>query len=149
MKLKDLVDVNSPFYYKKWGCGDLTDMFCMQYELQARLGYDFDKMSDEEKVAFIKEMSIHLIQEINEALYELPYFKPWKDYSKMTKVEKQAAFYKYAKEMVDAWHFFMNMLIAADISPYDFVQKYKYKNKENHVRQDRGYTHDVSYREDK
>jgi len=124
------------------------DMLYTQLVLQKRLGYDFIHMTYEERTAFIKEMSIHLNQEVNEALYELPFFKPWKDYSKMTEEEKQDAFSKFIDELVDAWHFFMNLILAADITPEEFYKRYLAKNKENHKRQDKGYTHDISYRKE-
>lgn len=125
----------------------MQEMLDAQKELQVFLGVDTDEMDIEERVAFIKEHSIHLNQEINEALYELPYFKPWKDYSKMTEDEIVAGIVKYKEELVDAWHFFMNMMNAMDFSADELKLMYMEKNLENKERQKRGYTHDVSYRE--
>ena len=65
----------------------LEEMLQKQEALQTRLGYDFSNMTKEEITAYIKEFSIHLNQEVNEMLYELPYFKPWKDYSLLTAEE--------------------------------------------------------------
>lgn len=124
----------------------MEKMLEMQKELQEFLGFDFEEMSIEERVAFIKEHSIHLNQEVNEALYELPYFKPWKDYSKITDDEIVAGLVAYKKEMVDAFHFFMNMMLAIDFTADEFKAMYMGKNHENIERQRRGYTHDVSYR---
>ena len=124
----------------------MEKMLEMQKELQGYLGFDFEEMSIEERVAFIKEHSIHLNQEINEALYELPYFKPWKDYSKITDDEVVKGLVAYKEELVDAFHFFMNMMLAIDFTADEFEAMYMSKNKENIERQRRGYTHDVSYR---
>lgn len=121
----------------------LTTMWDMQRGLQSRLGYDLHRMSAKDKAAYIKEFSIHLNQEINEALYELPFFKPWKDYSCMTLDEQDKAFDAYLKEMVDAFHFFLNMLLPLGITPEHFFNGYVGKNIENHQRQDAGYTHDI------
>ena len=124
----------------------MEKMLEMQKELQGYLGFDFEEMSIEERVAFIKEHSIHLNQEVNEALYELPYFKPWKDYSKITDDEVVKGLVAYKEELVDAFHFFMNMMLAIDFTADEFEAMYMNKNKENIERQRRGYTHDVSYR---
>jgi hypothetical protein len=122
-------------------------MLEMQKNLQKFLGTDFEAMNNQERVAFIKEHSIHLNQEINVALYELPFFKPWKNYEGMTEGEIAEAFRKYKIEMVDAFHFFMNMLLALDVTAEEFEHIYMAKNAENIERQKRGYTYDVSYRD--
>ena len=124
----------------------MQDMLNKQKELQVFLGNDTEEMSIEERVAFIKEHSIHLNQEINEALYELPFFKPWKDYKDITDEEIVDGIKKYKAEMIDAWHFFMNMLNAVDFCADEFKAMYMEKHQENKDRQERGYTHDVSYR---
>lgn len=124
----------------------LDSMMNMQRGFQKRLGADFDTMTLQERVAFIKEHSIHLNQEINEMLYELPYFKPWKDYSGMSDDELTDGFEKACVELIDAWHFFMNIALALGLEPDEFYNIYVAKNKENHRRQDEGYTADKSYR---
>ena len=129
------------------GMEKLEHMLDMQQTFQERLGAHFNSMTPKDRVAFIKEHSIHLNQEINEMLYELPYFKPWKDYSGVTEVEAQAAFEKARMECIDAWHFFMNIMLALGFSPDVFYEMYLAKNKENHRRQDEGYTADKSYKD--
>jgi len=125
----------------------LQEMMDKQLELQERLGYDFSNMTKEEITAYIKEFSIHLNQEVNEMLYELPYFKPWKDYSQLTVEEYDNAMDKARKEFIDVMHFVLNIGIALDMSATDIYDMYMDKNKENHCRQDEGYTHDKSYRD--
>lgn len=125
----------------------LEEMMEVQEAFQKRLDPDFDKMSVKQRVAFIKEHSIHLNQEINEMLYELPYFKPWKDYSKLSDWHEQAMIEKAKMELIDAWHFFMNIALALGFTPDQFYQMYTAKNQENHRRQDEGYTADKSYRD--
>ena len=125
----------------------LESMLDMQQDLQKRLGADFSNMTPQERVAFIKEHSIHLNQEINEMLYELPYFKPWKDYSKLTSGQTQEMLEKARMELIDAWHFFMNIALALGMSSEQFYMMYSAKNRENHRRQDDGYTADKSYRD--
>lgn len=124
----------------------LERMMDLQITFQRRLDPNFSNMTLKERVAFIKEHSIHLNQEINEMLYELPYFKPWKDYSGVTTAEAELAFEKAKMELIDAWHFFMNIMLALGITPARFYEMYMRKNQENHRRQDAGYTADVSYK---
>lgn len=124
----------------------LEEMITTQRGFQVRLDPDFNNMSAKERVAFIKEHSIHLNQEVNEMLYELPYFKPWKSYDGMSEEEVEAAFEKARMECVDAWHFFMNIMIALGFDAQVFYSMYMAKNKENHRRQDDGYTAEKSYR---
>lgn len=126
--------------------GKLQEMLDKQAELQARLGTDFSKLSREETVAFIKEHSIHVGQELNEMLYELPFFKPWKDYSNMTTKEIFEGFTKARKEYVDIQHFMYNIGLALGFTEDTLYDEYMLKNKENHQRQEEGYTHDKKYR---
>lgn len=125
----------------------LESMLSMQREFQMRLDPKFLDMTIKERVAFIKEHSIHLNQEVNEMLYELPYFKPWKDYSGLSTEAEAMAMAKARMECIDAWHFFMNIMIALGFSADEFVEMYMAKHKENNRRQDDGYTADVSYRD--
>lgn len=125
----------------------LTMMLLMQKTLQERAyGFKFDDMSVKERVDFIKEMSIHSNQEMNEMLYELPFFKPWKDYSNMTVEEQEAAITAAKKEYIDKLHFDLNILIGLGMSAEEVFEEYSAKNRENYLRQEEGYTHDKSYR---
>lgn len=125
----------------------LETMMLMQKTLQeSAYGYKFDEQSLESRVAFIKEMSIHATQEIHEMLYELPHFKPWKDYSGMSEEDKEVAFTKAKAEFVDTVHFVLNMAIGLGMSAEEIHDGYVDKNKENYRRQVEGYTHDKQYR---
>lgn len=124
----------------------LAEMLDTQAKFQLRLDPDFYAMSVKDRVAFIKEHSIHLNQEVNEMLYELPFFKPWKNYDGMTAEQIDAAFDKARMECVDAWHFFMNIMLALGFDADSFYTMYMAKNRENHRRQDVGYSAMMSYR---
>lgn len=108
----------------------------------------FGDMPVEDLVDYIKEHSIHLNQEINEMLYELPFFKPWKDYTKMTSDEMCEGIVAARKEYVDALHFFINIGIALGFAESDLFNQYMDKHKQNITRQEDGYTHDKSYRQE-
>ena len=124
----------------------LDKMLQKQEELQERLGYDFGSMTQEEITVYIKEFSIHLTQELHEMLHVLPYFKPWMDYSAMTVEEYETGMEEARKEFIDMFHFMLNIALALDMSDKDIYDMYMEKNKENHKRQDEGYTYDKSYR---
>ena len=116
-----------------------------QIQFQERLEPGVFSKDCASRTAFIKEHSIHLNQEINEMLYELPYFKPWKDYSGITVEEEVEGFNKAKKEYIDALHFFVNIGIMLGLDSDTILHMYKEKNAENIRRQDEGYTHDKSY----
>jgi dimeric dUTPase (all-alpha-NTP-PPase superfamily) len=125
----------------------LRTMMTMQRQLQVTaMGYDFDSMSPRDRTTYIKEMSIHANQEMNEMLYELPFFKPWKDYTKMTEEDIEDDFKAARKELIDHLHFFMNMAIGLNMTADELFTGYYQKNKENYQRQMEGYTHDKQYR---
>lgn len=126
----------------------LEQMLDTQLNFQVRLDPNFLNKTIEERVAFIKEHSIHLNQEVNEMLYELPFFKPWKDYTSMDINEQEIALDKARAELIDAWHFFMNIMLALNFTPVEFFAMYLAKNKENHRRQDDGYAFNISYRDE-
>lgn len=110
----------------------LTAFFEMQLFLQQKMGYDFEAMSDKDKVQYIKEYSLHLTDEIHEMLRELPYLKPWKNYDKFDAVR---GFQKARAEIVDAVHFLLNILLALGYTPETLFDAFQLKNSENHKRQ--------------
>lgn len=125
----------------------LQEMLDAQKKLQEHLGTDFNALDAPETAQYMRNHTLYLEQELQEALYEMPYFKLWKNYSTMTDTEMLAAWDKVKMELVDAWHFFMNLLLCADINATDLYEMYMAKNKENYRRQKAGYTADVSYRD--
>lgn len=118
-----------------------------QLEFQQSLGVDFSSMSPEERAAYMRDQRGYLDDEVAEALYEMPFYKSWKDYSKMSEEEYNVAWQKVRMELIDALHFFVNILLAAGMTPAEVCEMYLMKNKENHRRQTDGYTADKSYRE--
>lgn len=125
----------------------LETMLQMQKDLQERLGTDFGSLSTADKATFMRNHRGYLEDEIAEALYEMPMYKLWKNYDKLSEEDYRQAWQKVKMELVDAWHFFMNLLLCAGFTAEEFFEMYMAKNKENHRRQDAGYTSDVSYRD--
>lgn len=121
------------------------EILAKQYELQKRFGNDLLTMSIEERVAFIKEHVVYMNNEVAEMLEELPYFKPWKDYSQMSTPEKALAMQKAKKEYIDVLHFVANIGVALHLNEDDIMNMYMNKNKENVRRQDEGYDHTMRH----
>ena len=125
----------------------LTTIMNKQRELQDRLGYNFATMSEDERAEFMRNHRGYLEDEIAEALYEMPGYKTWKNYANMSTEARETAWAKVRMELIDALHFFTNLLLCAGFTPDEVFKMYMMKNAENHRRQDSGYDADVSYRE--
>ena len=122
----------------------LEHMLEMQKEFQDRVDPRYN--SDlKERAAFLRDHFVFCNQELQEMLYEIPFFKNWKDYSNMTDEEIVEAFDKAKNELIDAWHFFMNLSIGLGMGAEEFYQRYLDKHKENIRRQDEGYDHTMKH----
>ena len=120
-------------------------MFNMQKSLQDHLAskgraLDLDKATFKEKVDNITPQLRNLLVESTELIERLPY-KEWKTYSDeekkyfLSNEVKLECWY----EIIDMFHFLMNMALLLDIDGKTFVHLYMKKNKENFDRQKRGY----------
>ena len=125
----------------------LNEIMLKQAELQKRLGTDFSNMADKERAEFMRNHRGYLADELAEALYEMPEYKLWKDYSEMGCEAREVAWQKVRMELIDCLHFFVNLLLCAGMTAEEVHHMYMAKNAENHRRQDEGYTADKSYRE--
>lgn len=132
--------LNKPVPELKYGEQSLNKMFEMQKSLQERLGYDFNSLTMEQRVAYLKENWIALSDEFSEVLERLPW-KPWKKYSPEAKVDWTSEEQKVETqfEIVDAFHFLINMALLVGIDGNTLWKMYAQKNAENFARQDRGY----------
>jgi len=111
----------------------LQTMFDLQREFQGQVGYDFDQMPQEDRVAYIKEMYIALVDELHEALAETRW-KPWASGEKEIVARKQ-----YLSELVDVFHFFMNLFMVGGGDADELYQMYANKQQVNRDRQATGY----------
>lgn len=111
-------------------------MLALQEQLQREsFGYDFQKMTGEQAIQYIKDMKLALDAELQEALDETG----WKAWATTRHINRDA----YLAELVDVFHFFMNMLLVLGDSPDDLAAEvfsvYCRKNKINERRQSEGY----------
>ena len=93
----------------------------------------FGKPVHERMVGFAQA----LIQESAEIMDRLP-FKHWKTYTP-EQVEEMLSDIKLAEEIIDAFHFIMDLWITLGYNHDDFFAMYMVKNKINRERQNRGY----------
>lgn len=114
----------------------LLAMYHMQRDLQLRFqGRPFTDFTEPELVAEMRIQWVAIIKELGEALDEVGW-KPWAQYPDGGATIHRAPFHA---EMVDAWHFFMNMMLIAGMTPDDLYQGYLRKNQVNHDRITNGY----------
>lgn len=94
---------------------DMVPMLQRQLELQRYMkeqGRALDPtdptLEQDQRIQFVKDMYIAIVQELDEALNEVG----WKPWGTARHVNGMA----FLREMVDAWHFFMNLMLA--VAPF-------------------------------
>ena len=103
----------------------LTYLFKKQKSLQLKLK---NKINTQ---AFRTIMVLAAIDELTEALRETPW-KPWK---KQQKYNQE----KFKEELIDVWHFLINLSLAAELSSNELFLRFKKKHKLNNLRQKQKY----------
>lgn len=109
---------------------ELQKMFEMQERLQNKLG-NAPTPNHGLNIDYIKDMSLAAIDEILEALHETPW-KPWKQNQKYNEE-------KFQNEIVDLWHFAINLTLASGMNYKELFKKFNEKNKVNNERKKQGY----------
>lgn len=108
-------------------------MLEMQRDLQ--LGYNNGKrvedFTDTERMAEIRDNTLSMLSEVFEALAETG----WKPWAKSNHINRDA----FHGEIVDAWHFLMNLMLHTGMTADDLYAGYVRKNQINRARQANGY----------
>lgn len=110
----------------------LQEMIDLQAKLQSETyGKDISKLDTREKIEAYRINMMALQDELHEALNEMSW-KPWAkaEYFNDDRVQQ---------ELVDAWHFFMNLMIISDMDAEKLHLRYLAKRKVNIKRQEDGY----------
>lgn len=125
---------NFPNGSEDWGkIPDLEDMLAMQRELQKQyIGIDPAKLEGPERMEYIRSQSLALLDEIHEVLAETG----WKPWASSNHVNIDA----FKGEMVDAWHFFMNLMLVVGMTDLELRTMYEEKQRINWQRIRDGYT---------
>lgn len=111
-------------------------MLALQEQLQREsFGYNFETMTAEQRIQYIKDMKLALEAELQEALDETG----WKPWATRKFINRDA----YFGELVDVLHFLMNMFLVLGDNTGDLADeiftKYCLKNHINERRQREGY----------
>ena len=105
----------------------LQMMLDTQKDSQEVRGYDFGMMNTAETVQYIKSHALYMTVELGEFLQELPMFKDWKKYPSGMPVDNDKA----REELIDVFHFMLNIFVAMDMSADDIFSEYMNKHNEN------------------
>lgn len=108
------------------------DALNAQHDLQKKsFGQDPVGLTDEAAVDWIRWNVLALEDELHELLAETG----WKPWAKSKHVNRDA----YVSELVDAFHFLMNLMLVVDCDADEFLSKYAEKRGLNAERQAKGY----------
>lgn len=111
---------------------ELQDAINAQYELQKNsFGADPKNLDVEDSLEWIRWNVLALEDELHELLAETG----WKPWAKSKHINRDA----YVSELVDAFHFLMNLMIVVDCDADEFLAKYAEKRGLNAQRQAEGY----------
>jgi dimeric dUTPase (all-alpha-NTP-PPase superfamily) len=100
-------------------------------QLMYNKGKTIEDFTPEERMAAIRENVLACEDELHEALAETG----WKPWATSNHINTEA----FHSEMVDAWHFFMNLMLHSGMTADDLYRGYIEKNAKNIKRQADGY----------
>ena len=109
------------------------DALDAQHALQVKsFGQDpKDLPTEEAKVEWIRWNMLALMDELHEAMAETG----WKPWAKSKHINREA----FVSELVDTFHFLMNLMLVVDCDADEFLAKYAEKRGLNAARQAAGY----------
>lgn len=112
----------------------LEEMLRLQAKLQERYtGAHPRHLTNDDLKDYVRTMVLATTDELHEALREMPW-KPWS--ATVFTSEKED---RYKDELVDAFHFFMNLMLVVNMSADELFTRYLRKNDVNHGRIDGDY----------
>jgi len=107
-------------------------MLDTQLDFQTKiLGQPLDNYTEEERIEFIRLHVFALEDELHELMGEIGW-KPWA-------TSKHINLNATKNELVDAWHFFMNLMLILGMDADELNNRYNAKQKKNRKRQTDGY----------
>lgn len=106
-------------------------MLRVQEEFQRMLGNDISDMDPRERMDYIRTQVLGLLDEAHEVLGETG----WKPWAKSNHINTEA----FHSEMVDVWHFFLNLMLVSGMTADDLYKGYMHKQEVNRQRQHDGY----------
>jgi hypothetical protein len=123
---------NSPCYLPSQPSTDmLGEIFSRQEYFQRLLGHAWEDMTEEERVGYLKDQILALLDETHEALNEMGW-KPWASSRHLNAPE-------FAGELVDILCFLVNLALGVGLTPTQFFQMHEEKALRNIQRQEAKY----------
>ena len=114
----------------------LDKVFKLQKQFQEQLSdKGYDQLTMKERAELIHTHTSFIIEECIEMLREVPFHKPWKDYSNWTDEKLNAQMEKTREEWIDVFIFLMNVGLLLDFDEELVEKMYMEKNNINHARQ--------------
>jgi len=114
---------------------ELEKMFELQKQFQELIGneipYDKVWLNNPINIELIKNQILALYDEVGEALREVPW-KPWKR-------NQQFNVSKFRMELIDIFHFLINLCLLSGMNAEDVFTLFQSKNQINKMRQKNGY----------
>lgn len=111
----------------------LDNMLIAQQELQTETyGINYDNFMGEQRANYIRDMVLACCHELHEALDEVG----WKPWATSRHLHREA----FLGELIDAFHFFMNLWLAGGGTVEEWQEMYFVKWQINRRRQDGEYT---------
>ena len=116
---------------------NLEYLFKLQENFQKILGNNFPLNNNYKEIKYftnvnlIKNQLLALFDETSEALKEVPW-KPWKQ-------NQQFNVKKFRMELIDVFHFLINLFLLSGMNSRQVINLFKNKNKINRKRQQDGY----------
>ena len=108
---------------------DLEKLFEMQRQLQAKIDFTGIGLTQ-----YIRLMFIGIITEACEAIEQVDW-KPWKKNTGINPIASE----NFKEEIVDIWHFLINMTLASGMDAKELMERFNTKNKINIKRQEDKY----------
>lgn len=103
-----------------------------QKKLQLKsYGVDVTVLDEEQRAAYIRDMSLALTDELHEALNETG----WKPWATSRHINRSS----FLNEMIDVLHFWCNLVLVVNATEEDIVDAYFAKAEKNAKRQLNGY----------
>ena len=110
----------------------LDEMLELQATLQDTiLGSSPRALMSKARADYVRTMVLALEDELHEALFEVSW-KPWAKSEFFNEV-------RFKEELVDVWHFFMNLMLVSGMTTHELFDGYLKKRAVNIKRQDEGY----------
>jgi dimeric dUTPase (all-alpha-NTP-PPase superfamily) len=116
--------------------GTLQMVLDKQKDFQSRFGYSGEETDIKTVSSLIHTHSAFVIEEIYEMLRELPYHKPWKDYSDWNSEKIVEQFEIAREEWIDVFIFVMNVGLFLGFDENLIRKMYLEKLGINHKRQE-------------